>query len=331
MMLQSGHEVTSKLLEEIKKELGICVDSKKRLRTEEDDKKPDYRDPLEFGDDVCFVETKEEERRRKRRKKRQVLNLDQQETTDPEKHQDSPSKKRKAEEAELPEEPPNQIPRVELEEDDQVVLEDEEPQTTFVLPPPPVQCTEFTYSSKMLHLAKILEEIKEKDPGGKTVVFSQFTTMLDVTEAMLLKMGYKVCRFDGRQQKSETRKQIIHDFVHDPEHTVLLASLKAGGVGLNLIPARYLCLLDPWWNSSVESQAFDRIHRIGQLYPVTIYRILVKKTIEEEVLVIQRKKSNQESVFFDATDTRILSVRDLHSVFTTMKTRSAKMKAMNHM
>jgi SNF2 family DNA or RNA helicase len=149
--------------------------------------------------------------------------------------------------------------------------------------------------------------------------------MLDLVECMLLRKGFKVARFDGRQQKADVRKNIIKTFRTNPECTVLLASLKAGGVGLNLLPARYLVLLDPWWNSSVEFQAFDRIHRIGQTRPVIIYKILVNRTIEEEVLKIQKKKQNQEAAFLDDEKKQILSVRDIHCVFTTMKTRQMKM------
>lgn len=79
-------------------------------------------------------------------------------------------------------------------------------------------------------------------------------------------------------------------FRTDIQCTVLLISLKAGGVGLNLLPARHLVLMDPWWNGSVEHQAFDRVHRIGQTHAVTVYKPLMSRTIEEQVIETQKKK-----------------------------------------
>jgi SNF2 family DNA or RNA helicase len=144
---------------------------------------------------------------------------------------------------------------------------------------------DFEYSSKMNYILHFLNEVKEKDPGGKTVIFTQFATMLDLIEIMLLKAGFKLVRFDGRQQNVDNRKRIVHSFVSDDQYTVLLASLKAGGVGLTLTPARYLISVDPWWNSSVESQAFDRIHRIGQTHPVIVIRLLIRNSIEEVIIM----------------------------------------------
>ncbi len=81
--------------------------------------------------------------------------------------------------------------------------------------------------------------------------------------------------------------------------------------------ANYLLLVDPWWNSSVELQAFDRVHRIGQKNPVTVHRLLIKGSIEEEVLKIQDKKNNQENSFYDMYSEKVLSIKDIHTVFNT--------------
>jgi SNF2 family DNA or RNA helicase len=173
MILQSGHAVTSKLLEDIKKELGIPIETKKRRSPGIEDEELEYEEPLSYADNICFIESEEEEKRRKRRRtqeKKVDLDINNDKKRPLEVLEDEKSKKAKV-------------------EDEQVKTTVKQP--TFVLPPPPVQCTEFS-SSKMLHLVKILEEIKQTDPEGKTVIFSQFTTMLDVTEAMLLKLGYKV-------------------------------------------------------------------------------------------------------------------------------------------
>jgi hypothetical protein len=390
--LKDGHDVTSKILELTKKELGLPLEPYP-IKKDEDEEEILSGDDLnntkieEFNEDTCFIESDTETKKRKRKKQKKKNQAKRQKTLDlnskkndaapqtPDTIQDSKDnntlinttlqtmdnqlitedKKRKREDDENTNEhastdddknismddknastaePDTKKLKSDTEEDEQLVFEDVTSKdiraimkevTTIENDKLKNINVNFEYSTKMRHLLKILEDIKAKDVDGKTVVFSQFTTMLDLVECMLLRSGYKVARFDGRQQKPEIRKNIIKTFRTNTECTVLLASLKAGGVGLNLLPARYLVLLDPWWNSALEDQAFDRIHRIGQGFPVTIYKILVNKTIEEEVLKIQKKKKNQEASFFDDEKKQILSVGDIHCVFSTMKTRQMKM------
>ena len=85
-------------------------------------------------------------------------------------------------------------------------------------------------------------------------------------------------------------------FNEDPEDSVMLVSLKAGGTGLNLIGADTVFLLDPWWNLSAEEQAFARAHRIGQDKNVSIFRLVCEQTVEEKVLALQRKKKELTSI-----------------------------------
>ncbi|HEX2311867.1 MAG TPA: C-terminal helicase domain-containing protein, partial [Vicinamibacterales bacterium] len=86
------------------------------------------------------------------------------------------------------------------------------------------------------------------------------------------------------------RQARVDRFQSDPACPVFLVSLKAGGVGLNLIAAKYVFLLDPWWNPAVEAQAVDRTHRIGQTRPVFAYRLVARDTVEEKVIVLQQQK-----------------------------------------
>lgn len=182
----------------------------------------------------------------------------------------------------------------------------------------------FEYSSKLIFIEKFIKNIIEQDLTSKIVIFTQFVTMLDLIEITLIKCNLKILRFDGRIQKSCIRNNIIDLFTFNSEYRIILTSLKAGGVGLNLVAANYLILVDPWWNSSVEYQAFDRVHRIGQKNPVKIYRLLIKGSIEEEVLKIQKKKNNHENSFYNMYSEKILSIKDIHCVFNTMRVRQLK-------
>lgn len=183
---------------------------------------------------------------------------------------------------------------------------------------------EIQYSSKMKKLLSLINQIKDSDPSGKIVIFSQFLTMLDVVEYMLIKENIPCLRFDGRENRANVRGQIISQFLTSDQDNILLSSTKAGGIGINLVPAKYLVLLEPWWNSSVEYQAYDRIHRIGQTRQVYVYRILVKNSIEEIVLEIQKRKLRQESMFFEDEEKRTLTLKDILTIINIIQHRNRK-------
>jgi superfamily II DNA or RNA helicase len=130
-----------------------------------------------------------------------------------------------------------------------------------------------------------LKEIVEE--GHKTLVFSQFTSMLSIVKKKLDDEGIVYAYLDG---KTNNRQALVDHFQTDPECMVFLISLKAGGVGLNLTAAEYVYLLDPWWNPAAEAQAIDRSHRIGQTKPVFAYRLIARNTVEEKVLALQETK-----------------------------------------
>ncbi|KAL6310167.1 SNF2 family N-terminal domain-containing protein [Sparassis latifolia] len=124
----------------------------------------------------------------------------------------------------------------------------------------------------------------------KTVVFSQWTTMLDKVEDALEVAGIRYDRLDGTMKRDE-RTRAMEALKHDPGCEVLLVSLKAGGVGLNLTAAQRVYLMDPYWNPAVENQAVDRIHRLGQTRPVTTVKLIIENSIEARLLEVQRKKT----------------------------------------
>lgn len=121
------------------------------------------------------------------------------------------------------------------------------------------------------------------------LVFSQFTSFLDLLENDLQKHNIGFLRLDGSTKVSK-RKSLIEKFQHGEVPSVFLLSLKAGGQGLNLTKASYVFHLDPWWNPAVENQASDRAHRIGQKKTVTITRILMRHTIEEKMMALKKRK-----------------------------------------
>ncbi len=156
-------------------------------------------------------------------------------------------------------------------------------------------------SAKLDMLFPQLQEAMEE--GQKTLVFSQFTSLLAIVRTMLDRDGIPYEYLDG---KTRNRQQKVERFQNDPECKLFLISLKAGGVGLNLTAAEYVFLLDPWWNPAVEAQAIDRTHRIGQTKPVFAYRIIAKNTVEEKVLELQKTKRNLADAILTA-DNSVLS------------------------
>ncbi|KAL0563722.1 hypothetical protein V5O48_018343 [Marasmius crinis-equi] len=111
--------------------------------------------------------------------------------------------------------------------------------------------------------------------------------MLDVLQKFLV--GFNYTRYDGAMNKSE-RDRALEAVKKDPSVTVILMSLKAGGVGLNLAECNHVILADIWWNPAVEEQAIGRVHRIGQTRQVHVYRLVAKDTIETRILQLQEHK-----------------------------------------
>lgn len=123
----------------------------------------------------------------------------------------------------------------------------------------------------------------------KTIVFSQWTRMLDLFEYSLNQYCIDFRRLDGSMSLA-ARDRAVREFNASPEVTCMLMSLKAGNLGLNMVAACHVILLDLWWNPTTEDQAIDRAHRIGQTRPVTVSRITIKDTVEDRILALQEEK-----------------------------------------
>jgi len=140
-------------------------------------------------------------------------------------------------------------------------------------------------SAKYDMLMDLLQNLMEG--GHKTVLFSQYTRMLNIIRQELVKRGIKFEYLDG---SSKNRLSIVKKFNEDETIPVFLVSLKAGGTGLNLVGADTVIHYDMWWNPAVESQATDRVHRIGQKNSVSSYKLVTLNTIEEKILELQNRK-----------------------------------------
>ncbi|KAJ3082260.1 hypothetical protein HK102_001822 [Quaeritorhiza haematococci] len=149
-------------------------------------------------------------------------------------------------------------------------------------------------STKVKALIDDLVAVRQTDRQNgvdltKCLVFSQWTHMLDLIQDPLKSEGFKFVRLDGRMVRPD-RTAAMEKFKSDPSVTIMLISLKAGGVGLNLTSGSRVYIMEPYWNPAVEQQAVDRVHRMGQKRPVDIVRFIMKGTIEDSILELQRKK-----------------------------------------
>jgi len=152
-----------------------------------------------------------------------------------------------------------------------------------------IRLDDFQTSTKIDALREEIRFMVERDGSAKGIVFSQFTSFLDLIHYSLQKSGVTCVQLVGSMSMA-ARDAAISRFTNDPDCRIFLMSLKAGGVALNLTVASHVFLMDPWWNPAVERQAQDRIHRIGQYKPIRIVRFVIENTIEERILKLQEKK-----------------------------------------
>jgi superfamily II DNA or RNA helicase len=140
-------------------------------------------------------------------------------------------------------------------------------------------------SAKIDALFHKLHEIVPR--GHKALVFSQFTTLLEIVKRRLEREGFGYAYLDGG---TADRRKTVSEFTDNESCAVFLISLKAGGCGLNLTQSDYVFILDPWWNPAIEAQAVDRAHRMGQKNKVFAYKMIAKGTVEEKIVALQTEK-----------------------------------------
>jgi DNA repair protein RAD5 len=166
--------------------------------------------------------------------------------------------------------------------------------------------------SESVKISFLLEFLSNRT--GKTVVFTQWVSMLDVLEFALQRAQVTYSRVDGVMSRDQ-RKQGIQDFKTSKQ--VLIMSLKAGCQGLNLTCADSIVLLDPWWNPAVEKQAVERVHRIGQTRNVTAFKVICEGTVEEQVIKLQRAKEQINAGAF-TEETCSLSLENIRNIFESL-------------
>ncbi|XP_027364407.1 DNA repair protein RAD5B-like [Abrus precatorius] len=172
-----------------------------------------------------------------------------------------------------------------------------------------------TESSKVSKLLNFLQQIQRSSSGEKSIVFSQWTSFFDLLENPLRRTGIGYLRFDGKLSQKQ-REKVLDEFNETREKRVLLMSLRAGGVGLNLTAASNVFIMDPWWNPAVEEQAIMRIHRIGQKRRVIVRRFIVEGTVEDRLQQVQARKQRMISGALTDDEVRTARIQDLKMLFS---------------
>uniref|UniRef100_A0A8C7ZIS1 Helicase-like transcription factor n=1 Tax=Oryzias sinensis TaxID=183150 RepID=A0A8C7ZIS1_9TELE len=170
-------------------------------------------------------------------------------------------------------------------------------------------------SSKVKALMGNLLRLREEDSSIKCLVVSQFTRFLSILEVPLREHGFRFVRLDGSMSQKK-RTQVIKEFQSSEAHSpaIMLLSLKAGGVGLNLTAASHVFLMDPAWNPATEDQCIDRCHRLGQKNNVVVTKFIVKDSVEENMVKIQKKKQDLVEKAFGSADRKISRIDDIRAL-----------------
>ncbi|KAI9712467.1 MAG: hypothetical protein M1812_006882 [Candelaria pacifica] len=166
-------------------------------------------------------------------------------------------------------------------------------------------------STKIRHLIKVLHQESAKH---KFIVFSQFTSMLDLIEPFLKQERFIFTRYDG-SMRNDHREASLERLRNDKKTRILLCSLKCGSLGLNLTAASRVVILEPFWNPFVEEQAIDRVHRLNQTVDVVVYKITIKDTVEERILALQAKKRELANAAIEGKAVGKLSMKDIMQLF----------------
>ncbi|KAJ7085696.1 SNF2 family DNA-dependent ATPase [Mycena belliarum] len=172
-------------------------------------------------------------------------------------------------------------------------------------------------SAKIRMVLKLLRDVDQRSEGQeKTIIFSQFTSMLDLIEPFLLEDGIRYVRYDGSMKPIE-REAALTKIKTSATTKVILISFKAGSTGLNLTACNNVILVDLWWNPALEDQAFDRAHRVGQTRPVNIFKLKIDNTVEDRILALQDKKRElaKATLSGDKIKNMTLGMADLLALF----------------
>ncbi|KAH8772695.1 RING-11 protein [Diaporthe sp. PMI_573] len=179
-----------------------------------------------------------------------------------------------------------------------------------------IKMEDWTSSSKIELLVHELHKLRSDKATHKSIIFSQFTTMLQLIEWRLRRAGITTVMLDGSMTPAQRAASIDH-FMKNTEVECFLVSLKAGGVALNLTEASRVFIVDPWWNPAAEWQSADRCHRIGQTRPCTITRLCIEDSVESRMVLLQQKKASMihSTINNDDAAMESLTPEDLQFLF----------------
>ncbi|GAO16974.1 hypothetical protein UVI_02044350 [Ustilaginoidea virens] len=179
-----------------------------------------------------------------------------------------------------------------------------------------IKMENWTSSSKIELLVHELHKLRSDNASHKSIIFSQFTTMLQLIEWRLRRAGITTVMLDGSMTPAQRQASIEH-FMNNVDVECFLVSLKAGGVALNLTEASRVFIVDPWWNPAAEWQSADRCHRIGQTRPCVITRLCIEDSVESRMVLIQEKKTSMIHSTINADDKAMesLSPEDMQFLF----------------
>ncbi|TEA21991.1 DNA repair protein RAD16 [Colletotrichum sidae] len=179
-----------------------------------------------------------------------------------------------------------------------------------------IKMENWTSSSKIELLVHQLHRLRSDNASHKSIIFSQFSSMLQLIEWRLRRAGITTVMLDGSMSPAQRQASINH-FMTNTNVECFLVSLKAGGVALNLTEASRVFIVDPWWNPAAEWQSADRCHRIGQTRPCTITRLCIEDSVESRMVLIQEKKTNMINSTVNADDQAMesLSPEDMQFLF----------------
>ncbi|KAL3418209.1 DNA repair protein rad16 [Phlyctema vagabunda] len=179
-----------------------------------------------------------------------------------------------------------------------------------------IKMENWTSSTKIEALVHNLHELRSKNSSTKSIIFSQFTTMLQLVEWRLRRAGITTVLLDGSMTPAQRQSSINH-FMTNVNVECFLVSLKAGGVALNLTEASHVFIVDPWWNPAAEWQSADRCHRIGQARPCSITRLCIEDSVESRMVLLQEKKANMINSTINADESAMesLTPEDMQFLF----------------
>ncbi|KAK0105181.1 hypothetical protein ONS95_004422 [Cadophora gregata] len=167
--------------------------------------------------------------------------------------------------------------------------------------------------TKCMQLLESFLDVEDPRDRKKTIIFSQFVSLLDLLQVPIDQKKWKCLRYDGTMS-AELRNDAINRFTDSKEHNIMLISLKAGNAGLNLVAASQVIILDPFWNPYIEMQAVDRAHRIGQQNKVEVHRILIEGTVEDRIIDLQNQKRNLVESALDENASKSMGRLDIRQL-----------------